>query len=149
MGFHIRVRKEKPFHVVGTGLESVDFLCQVPQYPVCNSKMRIVDFSRQGGGQVATAMVALSRWGVKTKYLGKVGSDEFGHLALDSIRQEGVDVSSVIVEPQATNQFAFIIVEALHGDRTILWNRDERLMYRDGELRRDEVCSGSLLHLDG
>ena len=149
MGFNIRVRNEKPFHVVGMGLNSVDFLCLVPQYPASNSKVRMVDFSKQGGGQVATAMVALSRWGVKTKYLGKVGSDEFGHLALDSIRQEGVDVSSVIVEPQATNQFAFIIVEGLHGDRTILWNRDERLMYRDGELRRDEVCSGSLLHLDG
>jgi sugar/nucleoside kinase (ribokinase family) len=42
-----------------------------------------------------------------------------------------------------------IIVDGPSGDRTILWNRDERLMYREGELRKEEVCSGKLLHLDG
>ena len=94
-------------------------------------------------------MVALSRWGVKTKYIGKVGEDELGQFSLHSIRQEGVDVSSVTIEPNATNQFAMIIVEASTGERTILWNRDERLMYREGELRKEEVCSGKLLHLDG
>jgi sulfofructose kinase len=98
---------------------------------------------------VATAMVALSRWGIKTKYIGKVGGDDLGQLSLDLIRREGVDVSSVTEEPQAANQFGFIIVEASSGDRTILWDRDDRLMYRDGELRREDVCSGKLLHLDG
>jgi sugar/nucleoside kinase (ribokinase family) len=42
-----------------------------------------------------------------------------------------------------------IIVDGLSGERTILWDRDERLMYREGELRKEEVCSGKLLHLDG
>jgi len=98
---------------------------------------------------VATAMVALSRWGVKTKYIGKVGEDELGQFSLHSIHQEGVDVSSVTIEPNATNQFAMIIVEGPSGERTIIWNRDERLMYREGELRKEEVCSGKLLHLDG
>ena len=57
--------------------------------------MKMLRFSKQGGGQVATAMVALSRWGVKTKYIGKVGEDDLGQFSLNSIRQEGVDVSSV------------------------------------------------------
>jgi sulfofructose kinase len=78
-----------------------------------------------------------------------VGSDELGQFSLNSIRQEGVDVSSLTIEPDAKNQFATIIVDGRTGDRTILWDRDERLMYREGELRRDEVCSGRLLHLDG
>ena len=111
--------------------------------------MEMLRFSKQGGGQVATAMVALSRWGVKTKYIGKIGEDELGQFSLHSIQQEGVDVSSVTIEPNATNQFAMIIVDGPSGERTILWNRDERLMYRAGELRKEEVCSGKLLHLDG
>jgi len=141
--------QDKPFDVVGMGLNSVDFLCVVPEFPPPNSKMQMLQFSKQGGGQVATAMVALSRWGVKTKYIGKVGEDELGQFSLDSIRQEGVDISSVTIEPHATNQFAMIIVDAPTGERTILWNRDERLMYHDGELRKEEVCSGKFLHLDG
>jgi sulfofructose kinase len=141
--------QDKPFEVVGMGLNSVDFLSVVPEFPPPNSKMEMLRFSKQGGGQVATAMVALSRWGVKTKYIGKVGEDELGQFSLHSIRQEGVNVSSVTIEPNATNQFAMVIVEGPSGERTIIWNRDERLMYREGELRKEEVCSGKLLHLDG
>ena len=148
MRFNLLLR-DKPFDVVGMGLNSVDFLTVVPKFPTPNAKMEMLQFSKQGGGQVATAMVALSRWGVKTKYLGKVGEDEFGQFSLLSIRQEGVEVSSVMIEPNATNQFAMIIVDGPTGERTILWNRDQRLMYRQGELRKGEVCSGKLLHLDG
>ncbi len=141
--------QDKPFDVVGMGLNSVDFISVVPEFPTLNSKMKMLRFSKQGGGQVATAMVALSRWDVKTKYIGKVGEDELGQFSLNSLHQEGVDVSSVTIEPNATNQFAMIIVDSTSGGRTILWNRDERLMYREGELRKEEVCSGKLLHLDG
>ncbi len=94
-------------------------------------------------------MAALSRWGIKTKYIGKVGGDELGQFSLDSLRQEGIEVSSVAIESDAPNQCAVIIVDGVSGGRTILWDRDDRLTYREGELRREDVCSGRLLHLDG
>ena len=149
MRFNLSFPKKKSFDAVGMGLNSVDFLCVVSEFPTLNSKMKIQRHSRQGGGQVATAMVALSRWGMKTKYIGKIGGDEWGRFSLDSLREEGVDVSSVMMEPHVSNQYAFIIVDGVSGERTILWNRDEGLMYRKGELSRKEVCSGKLLHLDG
>ncbi len=149
MGLTLSFPKDKPFDVVGMGLNSVDFLALVPQFPTLNSKMKILSFSKQGGGQVATAMVALSRWGIKTKYIGKIGGDELGLFSLNSLREEGVDVSSVKIEPDAKNQLALIIVDGLSGERTILWDRDARLMYRRGELRKEDVCSGKILHLDG
>ncbi len=149
MQFNLPFPENKPFEVVGMGLNSVDFIGVVPEFPTINSKKQLLRFSKQGGGQVATAMVALSRWGVRTKYIGKVGEDDLGSFSLDSIRQEGVDVSSVIIEPNATNQFAMIIVDAISGERTILWDRDQQLMYREGELRREDICSGKFLHLDG
>jgi sugar/nucleoside kinase (ribokinase family) len=149
MRFNLLLSTNKSFDVVGMGLNSVDFLTVVPEFPAPNSKMKMLQFSKQGGGQVATALVALSRWGIKAKYIGKVGADEWGQFSLESIRQERVDVSSVTIEPDATNQFATILVDGSTGDRTILWNRDDRLMYREGELRKEEVCCGKLLHLDG
>jgi sugar/nucleoside kinase (ribokinase family) len=149
MRFNLSFPKGKPFEVVGMGLNSVDFLCMVPEFPTINSKMRILKFSKQGGGQVATAMVALSRWGVRTKYIGKVGGDELGQFSVKSIQQEGVDVSSITIEPDTPNQFAVIIVDGSCGERTILWDRNERLMYREGEIRKEDICSGKLLHLDG
>jgi sulfofructose kinase len=149
MRFNLTFPENKPFDVVGMGLNSVDFLVLVPEYPASNSKLRIRRFEKSGGGQVATALVALSRWGTRTKYIGKVGGNELGQYALESIHQAGVEVSSVTVESQASNQFATIIVDGKSGDRTILWDRDDRLKYHDGELRKEDVCSGKILHLDG
>jgi sugar/nucleoside kinase (ribokinase family) len=149
MRFNLSFSQNKPFDVVGMGLNSVDFIGIVPEFPTGNSKMKLLQFSRQGGGQVATALVALSRWGVKTKYIGKIGGDDLGVFSIHSIREEGVDISSVWIEPQATTQLAMIIVDARSGERTILWDRDEKLIYREGELRKEEVCSGKILHLDG
>ena len=141
--------QDKPFDVVGMGLNSVDFLCVVPEFPTINAKMRILKFSKQGGGQVATAMVALSRWGVRTKYIGKIGGDDLGQFSLASLQQEGVDISSVTIEPSAASQYAMILVDGSSGERTILWDRDKRLMYGEGELRKEHVCLGKILHLDG
>jgi sugar/nucleoside kinase (ribokinase family) len=149
MRFNLSLLNDKPFDVVGMGLNAVDFLCVVPEFPTMNSKLRISQFSKQGGGQVATAMVALSRWDVKTKYIGKIGGDELGQFSLSSIREEGVDISSVTLEPDTPNQFAVIIVDGTSGERIILWDRDDRLMYREGELREVDICSGKILHLDG
>ncbi len=149
MRFDLSFPTEKPFDVTGMGLNSVDFLYVVPEFPTLGSKMKILARSKQGGGQVATAMVALSRWGMKTKYIGKIGGDELGEFSLATLREEGVDISSVTVEPEGTNQYAVIVVDSVSGERTILWDRDERLMYREGELQQKHVCSGKILHLDG
>jgi len=127
----------------------VDDLCVVPHFPEFNTKVRYLSLQRQGGGQVATAMVALARWGLKARYMGKVGDDEKGRFSLESIRAEGVDVSHVLVEPGAASQYAFIIIDARDGERTIIWDRDERLLYREGEISKEAVCSGRILHLDG
>jgi sugar/nucleoside kinase (ribokinase family) len=149
MRFNFSFPKDKPIDVVGMGLNSVDFIVVVPEFPTFNSKMKILRFSKQGGGQVATAVVALARWGIRTKYIGKVGDDEWGKFSINSIHQESVDVSSVTIEAGAASQFAMIIVDSISGERTILWDRDERLMYRKGELRKEDVCSGKVLLLDG
>jgi sugar/nucleoside kinase (ribokinase family) len=42
-----------------------------------------------------------------------------------------------------------ILVDGPSGERTILWDRDERLMYHEGELRKENVCVAKILHLDG
>jgi sugar/nucleoside kinase (ribokinase family) len=135
--------------VVGLGLNAVDFLCVIPKFPAFDSKTEILDYEKQGGGQVATAMVACSKWGLRTKYIGKVGEDDLGMFSLKSIREAGVDVSNVAVARGATNQFAFILIDKKSGERTIIWHRDKKLLYEKGELSREDVCKGKILHVDG
>jgi sugar/nucleoside kinase (ribokinase family) len=140
---------DKPFDVVGFGLNSVDFVTVLPTFPSPNGKMEMADFSESGGGQAATAMVTCSRLGLRVKYIGKVGDDPWGEYSLASIEKEGVDVSAVRRETGVKNQFAVVLVDQTSGERTILWRRDKRLLYGEGELCRNSICEGKVLHVDG
>ncbi len=53
------------------------------------------------GGAESNLAVALARLGFRTTWCGGVGDDEFGHLVLERLRAEGVDVSRARVRPDA------------------------------------------------
>lgn len=147
--FDLQFPMEKPFDVVGFGTNSVDHLCIVPEYPQTGSKSEIVRYEKLPGGQVATAVEFLSRLGLKTKYIGKLGRDELGRFYLRSLASGSVDATSVLVEPSAQSQCAFIIVDRKSGERTVLSRRGSGLDFRKHELKKSEICAGRILHLDG
>ncbi len=141
--------REKPYDMVGFGLNSVDQLCIVPQYPRPNSKTEIHRYEKLPGGQVATATIFLSRMGLKVKYIGKVGGDDIGRFSLQSLRAESLDISQVIVEDNARTQHAIIIIDKECGERTILCQGDAHLNFKEEELKKEEVCTGRIFHIDG
>jgi sugar/nucleoside kinase (ribokinase family) len=137
------------FDVVGFGLNAVDHLCFVPEFPTPGSKPRVSRFMRTPGGQAASAMALCARLGHRAKYVGKVGGDETGSFSLASIESEGVDVSDVVTVPDVTNQLAMIIVDERDGERTILWHRPAELETLPAELTAEKVASGRILLIDG
>jgi sulfofructose kinase len=137
------------FDVVGMGLNAVDHICIIPRFPKYEEKLKMDDFRRTAGGQVASAMVACSRWGLKTKYVGKFGSDEMGDFSYGSLERDGIDLSDVMRVEGALNQFALILVDAQTGERTIIWKRDPRLAIMPGEVPLDGISKGRFLLLDG
>lgn len=149
MDFAVRVPETAEFDAVGFGLNAVDHLCVVPEYPEYDSKVRIERFVRAGGGQAASAMVVCARLGLRTKYVGKVGGDEIGAFSLASIAEEGVDVSDVITVEGVTNQLAFIVVDGRNGARTILWHRPAEIATSPEEVTEAKVTGGRVLLLDG
>ncbi len=137
------------FDVVGVGLNAVDYLLRLPRFPVPGEKLRISGFAREGGGQVATALVALSRWGYRCKYVGNVGDDEHGRLSSLLLSRERIDLAHVRTVPGASSQFAVILVEEGTGERTILWDRDPRIRVLPEDLPVDEIRRARALLLDG
>src|SRR6476619_8568959 len=93
MEFPLTLPADKPFDAVGFGLNAVDHLIVVPEYPAFDTKMRLLDHKRSAGGQTATAMVALQRLGFKTAYAGRFGSDPDGLLGLETLKEDGVNVN--------------------------------------------------------
>jgi sulfofructose kinase len=138
----------KRFDVVGVGYTALDYLGIVPHLPVENTKLEVRDLTIQGGGPTATAMVCLRRLGLRSAYTGKVGDDGFGERMLEELRREDVDVSSVVVEPGKTSQYAFIMVDGRTAARTILWTRGSVSPLRVGEVDLDLVRSARGLFID-
>ena len=149
MRFPFTIPSNKKFDVVGLGLNAVDQLCIVPEYPRFNTKTRIQHYRMLGGGQTATAMAVCGRFGLKASYLGKTGSDERGRFSRRSLEAEPIDLSGLITVEGAYNQFAIIIVDARSGERTILWDRDPALRFDAAEWGKEMICAGRVLHLDG
>lgn len=138
-----------PLDVLGIGYSAMDYMGIVPRYPELDEKVEMTQFTRQGGGPCATAMVTVARLGGKASYVGKMGDDDFGRFMLDQLSAEGVETSRVVIEPGAQSQFSFIVVDADTGKRTIYWTRSEIPSLRAEEIRREHVLSARVLHVDG
>ena len=142
------IPSQDDFDVVGFGLNAVDHLIVVPHYPDFDTKIRFQEYAKSAGGQTATAMVALQRLGMSTAYAGRFGSDEDGRFGLLSLEYEGINLDYAETIEGADNQIAFIIIDERSGERTIIWDRDERLSYETDEAPIDIASRGRVLHLD-
>jgi sulfofructose kinase len=146
--FRAPAREEKPFDVVGFGLNSIDLLAVVAEHPVKNTKQRLHRFARLPGGQMATATAVCARLGWRSRYLGSFGDDVFGELSRESLLAEGVSLEGARTVQGATNQFAIILVDAPSGERTVLWDRHPALTLDPQEVSRKDVTSGRILIVD-
>ena len=148
MRFPFGPQPNKQFDAVGFGLNAVDHLIVVPEYPAFDTKMRLLEHKQSAGGQTASAMVSLKRLGMNTAYAGRFGSDAEGNFGLSTLRQEGVNVDYAQIVEGATTQIAFITIDARSGERTIVWDRDDRLAYQPADAPAEFGAMGKVLHLD-
>src|SRR5262245_45784107 len=61
------------------------------------------------GGCAANVAVDLGKMGVRTAVVGRVGSDIFGRIVADMLREQGVDVSAVKVSSGADTSQTLIV----------------------------------------
>lgn len=133
--------------VVGVGLNATDTLIPVAEYPAAGSKIEFRSASVLPGGQVATAIMACRRWGLRTRYVGKLGDDAAAKLHREEFAKNGVEAQLITV-PGCGSQQAVILVDA-QGERTVLWRRDPELALNTEEIDREWIVNARALHVDG
>jgi sulfofructose kinase len=143
-----RLPKSAAVDVVGVGINATDTLIRLAGFPAPDSKMEVLSAEVAPGGQVASAIVACRRWGLSTRYVGKIGDDSAGRLQRDEMEREGV-VAHWIVARGSHSQVAFILVDQSSGERTILWKRDAQIALRPDDLERKWIFGARALLVDG
>ncbi|MFN2455677.1 MAG: carbohydrate kinase family protein [Pyrinomonadaceae bacterium] len=148
MQFPLPVPAGREFDVVGFGENTIDYLIVAPHFPAFDTKVRFEEYTQTAGGRVASALVGLQRLGLSTAYAGRFGTDAEGSFGLQSLKSEGVNTDFAQHIEGAQTRTSFIVINAHTGERTILWNLDERLTYMAHEAPLGLVKRGRVLHLD-
>lgn len=141
------LRAEAPFDVVGFGLNTVDHVCVVGRPPGADAKQRLRAYRVLPGGQIPTALIALQRWGLRTAYVGPFGDDAGGRAQRDDLLAAGVDLRACRTQACAS-QTSVILVDAVSGARSVLWDRPAELPLAAAQLDRGVLAGGRALLLD-
>lgn len=133
--------------LVGVGLNATDTLVPLANFPLRGSKTEYSEEIVMPGGQVASTVVACQMWGLRTRYVGKLGDDDAARLHTRAFEQTGVEAQLIQVAGAASPR-SLILVDS-QGERTVLCRRDERVMLQPEDLRREWIVNARALHVDG
>ncbi len=97
--------------IVGIGRPRVDFLGTMRRFPELGSKADLRQFSIQGGGAAATALIALLEWDYECRLIAKVSDDPFGQLIRGGFDLPGFDTDGFVIEPDRISPFAFVALQ--------------------------------------
>lgn len=136
--------------VIGLGLATLDVLVRLDEMPTWERGGRFSQLALDGGGPVATAMVAAARLGLRAGYVGTAGSDELGKRKMASLTDNGVDTSRTVIRGGDEQQVVICCVRESDGERVFCGSRGMRHdPLRPDELDREYMVSAKYLHLDG
>ena len=132
---------------VGVGLATVDLMCVVPR--VEHRLVEVSVFSMQGGGSATNILAVLSTLGVRGRYFGRVGDDEFGSFILRSLQQLRIDASMVSIEKGKVSPVSVIQIDELSHQRRILLSRGNVTALSTRDLPDPLLDGARLLCIDG
>lgn len=87
------------------------------------------------GGAPANFLAALTKYGMKTAFIGKVGDDVFGSLLSSTLQEAGINISGLVRDPSVFTTLAFVTLDS-QGDRSFSFARKPGA---DTQLRLEEI----------
>jgi ribokinase len=97
------------------GSANIDFVARCARLPRPGETVSEATFERIPGGKGANQAVAAARLGAQVRFVGRVGADR---LVLDSLEQDGVDVSAVRTDDGESGVALILVDDA--GDNVIV-----------------------------
>ncbi|MHB1318603.1 MAG: carbohydrate kinase family protein [Anaerolineae bacterium] len=136
--------------VVGLGSAVLDILARIEHMPRWEDPGSLFELEIDGGGPVATAMVAVERLGIHAGMIGTYGSNRVGKIKLQTLVENGLDISRMVCRPGAESQACIAYVEASTGERVFSGlRRFAHDALTVDEMDRGYITAADYLHLDG
>ena len=115
--------------------------------PLPDSDAGMAVFEQNPGGAPANVLTCAAKLGRKTAFIGKVGDDIQGRFLADTLKKNGIDIRSLLVDERYFTTLAFVeLTES--GERSFSFARkpgaDARLSPE--ELDRELISHSDILH---
>lgn len=135
--------------VVGIGSAVFDVLMTTNGFPKEDKKMEGIETKTQGGGPCATALVAMSKLGVSSSYMGTLGDDMYGKIMKEQFERFGVETSHIRTIEGAISFHSVILLNLQNSSRTCVWNRGTVASPSEEDIDLETLKNAKVLHLDG
>jgi ribokinase len=134
--------------VMVVGSLSMDLVLRVPRVPAVGETLAGYSFETFVGGKGNNQALSAARAGAKVTMLGKVGGDPYGEVVLDTLKQNGIDCSNMLVDESIGTGIANIWVGP-SGENCIIIvaNSNGRLSPKDVDDAADVIMSAKTLLL--
>ncbi len=137
--------ENQPPRIVGAGICCLDHIIVAPTVP-WGDTASVREYCVQGGGLVATALVACARLGAQAELLSMLGGDVIADQILDELEDEHVSAVHVARHPSGASPFSFIHVDEKTGERTIFHRRATGMEWRG--TNRDIIARAQVVLVD-
>ena len=135
--------------VVGIGSALFDILMTADEFPKEDTKIQGKQTKTQGGGPCAVALVAMSKLGVSSGYMGTLGDDMYGDYIKASFEKYGVDTSHIRRNPGEQSFHSFVLLNLQNSSRTCIWNKGTVTPPTQEDVDLEVLKKAKYLHLDG
>lgn len=138
----------RQFDILGFGTLAVDDIVYVERYPPADQKARITGSRRNLGGQVATALAAAVRLGIRSAFAGLLGDDELSNAAWQSLAAAGVDCRFVQCASGARPIHSIIIVDESSRTRNIFFSMNGVRQVPERSVTESMIAAARILLVD-
>ena len=104
------------------GLFAADLTSRVTRLPHWHETLEGLGATLGPGGKGSNQAIAAARLGASVSFIGKVGADPFGDMAMRLYDREGIDRTHVATSPGEATGTALILVDTATGDNAIVVN---------------------------
>ena len=145
---HVDMKNAK-MQIVGIGACVMDTLITVPSYPKEDTKLRALSCKTAGGGPTATGIVAASKLGAGTGFIGVLAEDNGGHFLRDDFEKYGVNVDLVELSGGYRSFTSTIWLAQDKASRTCVFDKGNLPSLTLDEEKRAAIADAQILMIDG
>lgn len=135
--------------IVGIGANVFDTLYNIPTYPTEDTKMRATASKSAGGGPVATGLVAASKLGVETAYIGVLSDDNGGKFLKEDFLKYGVGTELIEVKSGYRSFASVLWLCADSATRTCVFDKGDLPPLKLSDAQKQAVREAEILMVDG